>query len=163
MKRLRESIAIAMQNKQGRFPKGAQPREGHCTCAVLRRTARRVTQAYDRALRPAGIKLTQYSVLANVLRDAGLSITELAERLAMDRTTLTRNLRPMERAGWIEVGPGSDRRRRAVQITAAGDEVFEAAFPLWQAAERNLRRSLGRETAADLRRLLDEALHNAER
>ncbi len=161
--RLRESIAIAMQNKRGRVPKGAQPPEGHCTCAVLRRTARRVTQAYDRALRPAGIKLTQYSVLANVRRDGGLSITELAERLAMDRTTLTRNLRPMERAGWVEVGPGPDRRRRSLRITAAGNEVFETALPLWQAAERSFRRGLGRETAADLRRLLDQALKIAER
>ena len=161
MKRLQESIAIAMQNKQGRVPKGAQPPEGHCTCAVLRRTARRVTQAYDRALRPAGIKLTQYSVLANVLRDGGLSITELAERLAMDRTTLTRNLRPLERAGWVEVGPGPDRRRRAVRITASGRRLFEAAFPLWQAAERGFRRGLGRDTAAELRRLLDVALRES--
>lgn len=150
-----------MQRKQGRVPQHAKPPDGHCTCAVLRRTARRVTQAYDRALRPAGIKLTQYSVLANVRRDGGLSITELAERLAMDRTTLTRNLRPMERVGWIEVGPGPDRRRRAVRITAAGREVFEAAFPLWQAAERGLRRGLGRDTAAELRRLLDVALQQA--
>jgi len=150
-----------MQRKQGRVPQPAKPPDGHCTCAVLRRTARRVTQAYDRALRPAGIKLTQYSVLANVRRDGGLSITELAERLAMDRTTLTRNLRPMERVGWIEVGPGPDRRRRAVRITAAGREVFEAAFPLWQAAERGLRRGLGRDTAAELRRLLDVALQQA--
>ncbi len=150
-----------MQNKQGRVPKGAQPPEALCTCAVLRRTARRVTQAYDRALRPAGIKLTQYSVLANVLRDGGLSITELAERLAMDRTTLTRNLRPMERAGWIEVGPGPDRRCRAVRITASGRRLFEAAFPLWQAAERGFRRSLGRDTAAELRRLLDVALRES--
>ena len=168
MKRLRESIAIAMQGQQGRVPQtgrppeGPQPGDSHCTCAVLRRTARRVTQAYDRALRPAGIKLTQYSVLANVLRDGGLSITELAERLAMDRTTLTRNLRPMERAGWIEIGPGADRRSRAVRITAAGRRVFDAAFPLWQAAERGFRRGLGRDTAAELRRLLDRALQEAD-
>ena len=81
----------------------------------------------------------------------------------MDRTTLTRNLRPMERAGWVEVGPGPDRRRRSLRITAAGNEVFETALPLWQAAERSFRRGLGRETAADLRRLLDQALKIAER
>ena len=162
-----------MQGKQGRVPEqdgpsdrptppdGPPPRDSHCTCAVLRRTARRVTQAYDRALRPAGVKLTQYSVLANVLHDGGLSITGLAERLAMDRTTLTRNLRPMERAGWIEIGPGPDRRSRAVRITAAGRRVFDAAFPLWQAAERGFRRGLGRDTAAELRRLLDLALKQA--
>lgn len=128
---------------------------------MLRRTTRRVTQAYDNALKPAGLKLTQYSVLANVARDGGLSITELAERLATDRTTLTRNLRPMERAGWIVVAAGADRRCRAVGITEAGQELFERALPLWQEAERRFRRKMGRETAADLRRLLDEAMVSA--
>ena len=160
--RLEESIAIAMRPKQGRVPAAREASGGHCTCAVLRRTARKVTQSYDRALRPAGIKLTQYSVLANVGQDDGLSITELAERMAMDRTTLTRNLRPMARAGWIEIGPGPDRRSRAVGITDAGRRVFETAFPLWQDVERRFRRSLGRDTAADLRRLLDRALYEAE-
>lgn len=125
---------------------------------MLRRTARRVTQAYDSALRPVGLKLTQYSVLANVVQDGGLSITELAERLASDRTTLTRNLRPMERAGWIAIAAGADRRCRAVGITKAGQAIFEQALPLWQEAERHFRRKMGRETAADLRRLLDEAM-----
>ncbi|MDH3474180.1 MAG: MarR family transcriptional regulator, partial [Rhodospirillales bacterium] len=66
---------------------------------MLRRTARRLTQAYDQALRPSGLRLTQFSVLANLTRSGGLSITDLAELLAMERTTLTRNLRPLERAG----------------------------------------------------------------
>ena len=129
---------------------------------MLRRAARRVTQAYDRALRPAGIKLTQFSVLANVLRADGLSITDLAERLEMDRTTLTRNLQPMQRAGWIERAPGPNKRSRAIRITAAGEAVFEAALPLWQAAERGLRKDLGRDTAADLRRLLSVALEETK-
>lgn len=133
-------------------------RRTHCTCAMLRRTARRVTQAYDNALRPAGLRLTQYSVLANVAQDGGLSITELAERLATDRTTLTRNLRPMERAGWIAIAAGADRRRRAVDITKAGRKIFERALPLWQETERQFRRKMGRDPAADLRRLLDEAM-----
>ena len=86
-------------------PPIGQSAEMPCTCARLRRTARRLTRAYDRALRPSGLRLTQYSVLANVTRAGGLSITELAERLAMDRTTLTRNLRPLEAAGWVRVAP----------------------------------------------------------
>ena len=151
-----------MRAKQGRVPPGQATPVGHCTCGVLRRAARRVTQAYDRALRPAGIKLSQFSVLAFVRQDDGLSITELADCLVMDRTTLTRNLRPMERAGWIEIGPGPDRRSRSVGITAAGRRVFETAFPLWQDAERQFRRNLGRDTAADLRRLLNQALTEAE-
>jgi len=150
-----------MSGKQSSPAKSPPPRRTDCTCAMLRRTARRVTQAYDSALRPAGLKLTQYSVLANVARDGGLSITELAERLASDRTTLTRNLRPMERAGWISVEAGVDRRCRAVRITKAGHRIFEQALPLWQEAERQFRRKMGRETAGDLRRLLDEAMASA--
>ena len=76
-----------------------------CTCAHLRRTARRLTQAYDKALRPSGLRLTQYSVIANVVRANGLSVTDLAARLSMDRTTLTRNLRPLEAAGFIRIEP----------------------------------------------------------
>lgn len=140
--------------------------ETPCTCAALRRTARRLTRAYDRALRPAGLRLTQYSVLANLVRAAGegrdLTVTDLARRLALDRTTLTRNLRPLEAAGWISIGAGPDRRSRAVEITVEGRRVFEAARPLWQAAERRFRQSLGREDAAELRRLLDAAMWSVE-
>lgn len=147
-----------------------------CTCAMLRRTSRRVTQIYDQALRPAGLRLTQYSVLAHLSRHSpavdrggrgspadialtdGMSITELAERLAMDRSTLTRNLRPMVRAGWIRVGPGSNNRQRAVQVTPPGRARFEEARPLWQEAERRFRRAVGKSEAERLRVLLDRVL-----
>ena len=139
--------------------------ETPCTCAALRRTARRLTRAYDRALRPTGLRLTQYSVLANLTRaegeGRGLTVTDLAGRLAMDRTTLTRNLRPLEAAGWLRVSPGPDRRSRAVEITEEGRRVLEEAKPLWQAAERTFRQALGREEAAELRRLLDAAMGSA--
>jgi DNA-binding MarR family transcriptional regulator len=141
---------------------GAALPETPCTCAALRRTARRLTQAYDRALRPAGLRLTQYSVLANLARAVAegraLTVTDLARRLAMDRTTLTRNLRPLEAAGWILITAGPDRRSRTVVLTKAGMRSFEAAQPLWQAAERTFRQALGREDAAELRRLLDAAM-----
>ncbi len=132
-----------------------------CTCAMLRRTARRVTRIYDRALRPAGVRLTQYSVLANVARSGGLSITELATRLEMERTTLTRNLRPLVRAGWVIVARGSDRRQRSVGLTQAGRQVYETARPLWEAAEARLRENLGEEADA-LRGLLDVTLERTE-
>jgi DNA-binding MarR family transcriptional regulator len=135
-------------------PKGAPP---PCTCAMLRRTARRVTRIYDRALRPAGVRLTQYSVLANVARTGGLSISQLAGCLEMERTTLTRNLRPLVRAGWVIVARGNDRRQRSVGLTQAGRQVYEEAYPLWQAAERHLREELG-DAAEALRGLLDATL-----
>jgi len=149
---------------EGRAGASAPP-ETPCTCAALRRTARRLTRAYDRALRPAGLRLTQYSVLANLARaegeGRGLTVTDLARRLAMDRTTLTRNLRPLEAAGWLRVSPGPDRRSRAVEITDEGRRILEAARPLWQEAERTFRQALGREEAANLRRLLDAAMASA--
>ena len=121
--------------------RAATPVKTPCTCAKLRRTARRVTQAYDRALKPAGLRLTQYSVLANLVWRGPLSITDLAELLA--------------------IGEGPDRRSRAVAITAAGRKTFEQAQPLWQAAERTFRRKMGREDAAALRDMLDDAWVNA--
>jgi DNA-binding MarR family transcriptional regulator len=147
------------RNKHKGAPK--PPPETHCTCAKLRRTARRLTQAYDQALRPCGLRLTQYSVLANLTRSGGLSITDLAELLAMERTTLTRNLRPLERAGWVRIGPGPDRRSRAVEITPAGRRVYDRALPLWREAERAFRRRLGRDRTAALSRMLDAALTSA--
>ena len=141
--------------------KALQLRDTDCTGAMLRRTTRRLTQVYDQALRPVDLRLTQYSILANLAESDGLSVTELAERLTMERTTLTRTLRPLERAGLIRVVAGSDRRSRAVEITAAGSRRFDKAIPLWRGAERSIRRSLGREQTAELRRLLDAAALSA--
>lgn len=145
MKHRRESKSPAENDL---FPKD-------CSCARLRRTARIVTQAYDRALKPVGLRVTQYSVLVNLEGRGPLALGELAERMVMDRTTLTRNLRPMEAAGWIESLAGVDRRSREVRITAAGQAVLERARPLWRSAERALRCRLGDADAATLHRVLD--------
>ena len=133
----------------------------HCSCAALRQTARQVTQAYDQALRPSGLRLTQFSVLANLARRDGQNITDLATHLAMDRTTLTRNLQPMVRQSWITIGAGGDRRSRAVLITEAGRSAYGAALPHWQAAERAFRAAMGRNQAAELDRLLDRAANGS--
>ena len=139
----------------------ARLRDLPCTCARLRRTARRMTQAYDQALRPSGLRLTQYSVIANVVRADGLSVTDLANRLTMDRTTLTRNLRPLEKAGFVRIEAGPDRRSRAVSVTAGGRRAYAKAVKLWQEAERRFRRNMGKEETADLARLLDQAANSA--
>ncbi len=128
-----------------------------CSCARLRRTTRAITQAYDRALKPAGVRVTQYSVLANLDGRDAISVGDLADRLVMDRTTLTRNLRPMAEAGWIAIAGGSDRRSREVRITATGRARLKEARPLWRAAERALREALGPSDVAALHRLLDAA------
>lgn len=151
-------LAVSVQERAALFGADREQRATYCTCAMLRRASRRVTQVYDQALKPYGLRLNQYSLLANLLRSEGLSITELAERLDMERTTLTRNLKPLESAGWLRVKAGPDRRSRALEITPAGQTVVEQAFPAWQQAERSFRKSMGREEAAELRQLLGTAM-----
>ncbi len=145
------------------FGQDSDPRASYCTCAVLRRASRRMTQVYDQALKPFGLRLTQYSLLASLLRSDDMSITELAELLVMERTTLTRNLKPLEAAGWLRVRAGPDRRSRAVAITPSGRAVVEQAFPAWQQAERRLRAAMGREESAELRQLLVAAMAAMDR
>lgn len=128
-----------------------------CTCFRLRGATRRLTRRYDRALRPAGIRINQYSVLAHLARDGDRSMTGLARALATDRTTLTRNLGPLEAAGWVDVSDGPDLRTRSVSITAAGRAKFEQAMPLWREAQRAVKRALGPGDLALLHDLLGRA------
>ena len=128
-----------------------------CTCSRLRRAARLLTQVYDRSLQPLGLKLTQYSVLINIVRSEGQTITTLAARLAMDRTTLTRNLKPLQRTGLVLVQAGPDARSRSVETTHAGRRMLEKAIPYWRSAEAQVRESLGHSNVVELHRLLDAA------
>src|SRR3546814_21088379 len=114
-----------------------------CTCAVLRRATRRLTQVYDEGMRPSGLKLTQYSVLNILAQAENTSITDLADRLMMDRTTLTRNLGPLEKAGWVRIGRGHDARSRAVPLTEIGRRDPEAARPVGRPAGVGVRAGLG--------------------
>ncbi|MGH7579282.1 MAG: MarR family winged helix-turn-helix transcriptional regulator [Gemmatimonadales bacterium] len=114
-----------------------------CACFNLRKAARAVTQLYDEALRPTGLRITQFSLLA-VLRLTGrVSMTRLAEEAVMDRTTLSRNLEVLERDGLVWVELGADARVREVELTQAGVARLEEAFPRWQEAQRTIARSLG--------------------
>ena len=90
-----------------------------CTCFKLRKATRALSRVYDQHLAQAGLKTTQYSVLVNAGRGA-LPLVELADKLGLERTTLTRNLKPLIEAGWIVLAPGADARQRIVTITAAG-------------------------------------------
>lgn len=131
--------------------------ELRCTGASLRRTMRRLSQVYDDALKPFGIKLTQYSVLNGLTQAEGPSITDLAEALMMDRTTLTRNLQPLQKAGWVAFGRSGDARSRRLVLTPEGRKVLEAARPVWRETELAIRRRLGGDGGDTLRRLLADA------
>jgi DNA-binding MarR family transcriptional regulator len=133
-----------------------------CTCFKLRGAARRVTQCYDRFLQASGLKITQYSLLANLRHSEGLSVSALAEKMAMDRTTLTRNLKPLEEAGFVTLMAGPDKRTRTALITPAGKEAFRSAVPHWKRAQEYLLTTLGEDTVLQLHAVLDESMHKIE-
>jgi DNA-binding MarR family transcriptional regulator len=114
-----------------------------CVCFHLRRSARAITQVYDRILAPSGLRGTQYTLLTVVRRTGGLPFSSLAEVLGMDRTTLTRNLRPLERDGLLKIEPGADRRVRLVKLTRRGERKQADAQPLWAEAHQRITDGIG--------------------
>ena len=130
-----------------------------CNCLAIRQAARHVTQFYDQLLAPAGLRATQYAILGRLGRDGPMTINELAAALVMDRTTLGRNLLPLERDNLVEVGPSqSDRRRREVRLSPAGEERLIAARQGWAEAQQRFDEVYGAERAAALRDLLREVV-----
>src|SRR5262245_30100606 len=103
----------------------------NCACHRVRTAARAVTRAYDVALRPVGLRATQLSVLVAAAADDALSITELAKLMGMDRSTLTRNLRPLEADGLLAIGLEGWRRSSTLTITKKGRSRLREALPLW--------------------------------
>lgn len=115
-----------------------------CACFNLRKASRMMTQAYDLYLQASGLTNTQFSLLVVASKHNPVSITELADQLAMDRTTLARNLQIVRRAGLVQVHPGRDARTKDVQVTAKGCRALEKALPLWAQAQSQVVDSLGR-------------------
>lgn len=128
-----------------------------CTCFALRKLARTVSRLYDQHLAVTGLKVTQYSLLQSVTH-APLSIGALAAQLSTERTTLTRNLKPLVGAGWIELRAGVDSRQRIVTITSAGRDKIRAAKRAWRGAQSELEHTLGDDAVRQLHRQLDSAL-----
>lgn len=114
-----------------------------CACFNLRKASRTVTQLYDEILQPSGLLATQFTLLVAIAIAGSATITRLATELVMDRTTLTRNLKPLERQGLIEISPGQDLRTRVVKLTASGSEALFKALPLWEQAQTRVVEGLG--------------------
>ena len=114
-----------------------------CACFNLRKAARAVTQLYEAALAPSGIHATQFSVLVALAVADGAPLSRVADGLVMDRTTLTRNLRPLARRGWVRIEAGEDRRERNLSLTRSGRAALERALPLWQRAQERLHAQVG--------------------
>jgi DNA-binding MarR family transcriptional regulator len=124
-----------------------------CACFNLRRATRALTQMYDDALRPAGLRTTQFTLLSAICVAGPVTVQRLATAVVMDRTTLTRDLRPLERQGLVSIEPGEDRRERKVDLTPEGAQVINRALPLWEKAQAQVSKGLGQDR---LHRLLDD-------
>src|SRR6202167_3283596 len=128
-----------------------------CNCLALRQATRHVTQFYDQILTSSGVRATQYSILARLNRKGPMTINALAAELVMDRTTLGRNIRPLERDGLIAIGSGkNDRRRKELRLTPSGLALFEAAQKGWAKAQAGFERTFGVRRAKAMRVLLED-------
>ena len=137
-----------------------------CTCGSLRKASRRISQFYDTALAPAGIKSTQYSILSEVdrgSREGPVTMCELATAMVMDRSTLGHNLKPLERDDLVVLKlSADDRRKRYVELTKKGRSVLARARRLWRQAEGHFEAIFGKEPAAELRSVLLSIAANKE-
>ena len=130
--------------------------ERACVCQALRRTARQVTRRYETALRPLGLTMGQFTTLAALLRPDPVPLSALADQLGMDRTTLTRDLAPLERRGLVGSVPSPDDGRvRAIELTEAGRTLLDEAIPRWRDAQAESDRRLDGTDWAELRNQLD--------
>ncbi len=128
-----------------------------CTCLAARQAARHITQFYDHFLASTGLRTTQFSILAKLKQLGPATINELANALVMDRTTLGRNILPLEREGLISIVPGrTDRRSREVQLTHTGEERLGAGRKAWHRAQARFAVVFGEDRVVRLRAMLHE-------
>ncbi len=149
------------------LPCGAQIIASQCALVRVRRASRALTRLYDESLRAVGLQSTQLTMLAAVATcgDEGVQLSALADGLVMDRTTLTRNLVPLEKAGLLRVARAPDDARvRIICLTRQGERAIEAAFPLWERTQKHVREQLRRGARADaLREALGRVVAPATR
>ena len=140
------------------MPEDLPPIEpNRCNCLALRKATRRMSQFYDSALAPSGLRGTQYSILVDLVRrgNAPPTIRELSEAMVLDQSTIGQNLRPLEREGLIDlVQDPEDRRSRRIVLTKAGRSRYGQARPLWSEAQAHFEKGFGVRAAAELRELL---------
>ena len=132
--------------------------EGICNCLALRSASRYITSVYDQMLSETGLRSTQFSILYKLASRGAISINELSAAMVMDRTTLARNLKPLEREMLVQVRPGEDRRERIVALTPAGTQKVQDVYPLWRKAQQKFEKSFGSSRAKDLRDTLHDVV-----
>lgn len=130
-----------------------------CNCLAIRQAARHVSQFYDQLFQPVGLRATQFAILSRLRREGPMTINALAAALVMDRTTLGRNILPLQRDGLIEVVASPvDRRRRELRLSDAGAEKHRQASERWAVAQTRFDEVYGSDRAAMLRGLLREVV-----
>lgn len=116
-----------------------------CTCFNLRKATRAVTQVYDDAMRPAGLRVTQFTLLAYTYAIGPVPLTKLADAMVTDRTTLARNLEPLVKEGFLSIENGKDRRSRIISITDDGLGKLTEAYPLWKRTQDDVKKKMGQD------------------
>ena len=135
-----------------------QPAPALCFCNALRQASRAVSRLYDEELRGVGLRSTQYSLLRQLSRSGEVRQRDLGGLVTLDETTLTRNLRPLMKRGWVAVRPGQDRREKWFKITAAGVAKLEEARPAWERAQARMQALLPEGTWQGLLAILLEVV-----
>lgn len=134
------------------MPAETRPSPEQCNCFALRSAARHITQLYDQLLAPVGLRVTQFSILARLKLMGPMTINALAEAMITDRTTLGRNIQPLERDGLIKIETTEfDRRAKELHLTKAGEKRLQAGFAAWSQAQARFEARFGVKRAADLR------------
>ena len=138
-----------------------------CNCLALRQASRYITGMYDQVLSEAGLRVTQFSILYKLLGLGPMTVNQMSAELVMDRTTLTRNLKPLERDALVTTGPSEhDKRERVIGLTPAGRAKVKAVLPLWRRAQQAFEDNFGAERALELRMLLravvETGVHDVE-
>jgi DNA-binding MarR family transcriptional regulator len=129
-----------------------------CNCQALRQAARHISQMYDSHLAHVDLKTSQYSILAKLGRLGPMTINELAKLMVMDRTTLGRAVRPLERDRLLTTEPDEDGRKRRLKLTAAGETRLKAATSRWRDAQKQFETTFGPDQAAGMRGILRQVI-----
>lgn len=130
-----------------------------CVCFNLRKTTRLLSQVYDQALKPIGLKGTQFTLMMSLAEQDGVTIGRLARPLGLDRTSLSRNARLLEKKGLVEISEGDDRREQVLKLTDKGNELLQEAIPLWETVQNRIAEEIGEnklnQLLGDLRELVN--------
>ena len=129
---------------------------GACACMNLRRSARLIAQFFDQRLQPGGLRNTQFTLLVTLRHEGPIAITQLADLLGLDRTTLTRNIRLLQKEGLVSEQPGQDARVRMLSLTEKGETAISNAAPHWKKAQAEFLNKFGKERWKHLRTELSE-------